>query len=41
MDYTVSLCWLMLVVVFAVIEGATPQLVSIWFAGGALVEAKV
>lgn len=36
MDYTVSLCWLMLVVVFAVIEGATPQLVSIWFAGGAL-----
>lgn len=36
MDYTVSLCWFALMVVFAIIEAATPQLVSIWFAGGAL-----
>ncbi|MBR3289878.1 MAG: NfeD family protein [Clostridia bacterium] len=36
MDYQISLCWLALVVIFAVIEGVTPQLVSIWFAGGAL-----
>ena len=36
MDYTISLCWLALMIVFAIIEGATPQLVSIWFAGGAL-----
>lgn len=36
MDYRVSLFWLVLIIVFAVIEGVTPQLVSIWFAGGAL-----
>ena len=36
MDYTISLCWLALMIIFAIIEGATPQLVSIWFAGGAL-----
>lgn len=36
MDYTVPLCWLALTVLFAVIEGVTPQLVSIWFAGGSL-----
>ena len=37
MDYKISLFWLALIVLFAVIEGMTPQLVSIWFAGGALV----
>ena len=36
MDLTMTLVWLGLVVVFVVIEGANPQLVSIWFAGGAL-----
>ena len=36
-DYRISLFWLALIVIFAAIEGATPQLVSIWFAGGALV----
>ena len=36
MDYTIPLCWLALTVIFAIIEGVTPQLVSIWFAGGAL-----
>ncbi len=41
MDYRVSLLWLALVVFFAVIEGVTPQLVSIWFAGGALVSLIV
>ena len=37
MDYKISLFWLALIVLFSVIEGVTPQLVSIWFAGGALV----
>ena len=41
MDYKVSLFWLALVIFFAVIEGVTPQLVSIWFAGGALVSLIV
>ncbi len=41
MDIRVSLFWLALVVLFAVIEGVTPQLVSIWFAGGALVALVV
>ena len=36
MDYTIPICWLVLTVLFAVIEGVTPQLVSIWFAGGSL-----
>ncbi len=36
MDLTMTLVWLGLVVVFVVIEGANPQLVSIWFAGGAI-----
>ena len=41
MDWKVSLFWLALVVFFAIIEGVTPQLVSIWFAGGALVSLVV
>lgn len=41
MDYKVSLFWLALVVLFAIVEGVTPQLVSIWFAGGALVSLVV
>ena len=41
MDYKVSLFWLALVIFFAIIEGVTPQLVSIWFAGGALVSLIV
>ena len=41
MDYKVSLLWLALVIFFAIIEGVTPQLVSIWFAGGALVSLIV
>lgn len=37
MDFTASLIWLAFIVIFAVIEGVNPQLVSIWFAGGALI----
>ena len=35
-DYKYAIFWLVLVIVFGVIEGVTPQLASIWFAGGAL-----
>ncbi len=34
---TFALCWLALLIVFLVIEGATVTMVSTWFAGGALV----
>lgn len=33
---TMAIIWLIAIVIFSVIEMATPQLVSIWFAGGAL-----
>lgn len=36
-DYKYAIFWLVLVIVFGIIEGMTPQLASIWFAGGALV----
>lgn len=35
-DYKYAIFWLVLVIVFGLIEGMTPQLASIWFAGGAL-----
>lgn len=41
MEYAATFIWLALIIVFAVIEGANPQLVSIWFAGGALVSMIV
>ncbi len=31
-----SICWIVAIVVFAVVEASTAVLVSIWFAGGAL-----
>lgn len=37
MDWLPSAIWLVLLVLFAVAEGATVGLVSIWFAAGALV----
>lgn len=36
-----ALIWLAFIIVFVVIEGANPQLVSIWFAGGALISMIV
>ena len=32
-----SILWLVLTIVFALVEAVTPQLISIWFAGGAIV----
>lgn len=37
MEYAATFVWLALIIVFVVIEGANPQLISIWFAGGALI----
>ena len=41
MEYAATFVWLALIIVFAVIEGVNPQLVSIWFAGGALISMIV
>lgn len=41
MEYAATFIWLALIIVFAVIEGANPQLISIWFAGGALISMIV
>lgn len=35
-DYIATICWAAAMVLFIIIEAATPQLVSIWFAAGAL-----
>lgn len=34
--YVASICWLIAIVMFLVIEGATESLVALWFAGGSL-----
>lgn len=32
-----SILWLVLTIIFALVEAVTPQLISIWFAGGAII----
>lgn len=34
--YVASICWLVVMIVCLVLEGATESLVALWFAGGAL-----
>ncbi len=39
MQFYLSILWVVLIVVFAVVEVSTAQLVSIWFVGGSVAAA--
>ena len=40
-EYTMQIFWIVLLIVFAIAEGATASLVSIWFCAGAVVALLV
>ena len=41
MEYILSLVWFGLIILFVLAEAAGPELISIWFAGGALITLVV